>query len=197
MKVQRFAKLLLMHDLEGNGEFNEALSLGDDIISHNPTDEDVKDVLFRQGMMLALDTGDIDAAKNKFYEIIRRYPDSDEALFAAEELEFLGEEVGFSKKAFGSNSGDISLPREYSLSNNYPNPFNPVTRIEFALPEAGLTRLIIYDLRGREVAKLVDVEMSAGIHNVTWDASKLASGLYFYRLTSGNYVKTKKMVLLK
>ena len=89
------------------------------------------------------------------------------------------------------------MPREYSLSNNYPNPFNPVTRIEFSLPEAGLTRLTIYDLQGREVAKLIDGEMNAGFHNVTWDASKMASGIYIYRLTSGNFVATKKMVLLK
>jgi len=89
------------------------------------------------------------------------------------------------------------LPLAFSLHQNYPNPFNPVTRIEFALPEAGLTRLIIYDLRGREIAILVDGELRAGIHNLTWDASKAASGIYIYRLTSGSFVATKKMVLLK
>ena len=94
-------------------------------------------------------------------------------------------------------SAASEAPKEYHLAHNIPNPFNPVTRIEFALPEAGLTRLIIYDLRGREVAKLVDGELSAGIHNLTWDASKAASGIYIYRLTSGSFVATKKMVLLK
>ena len=57
--------------------------------------------------------------------------------------------------------------------------------------------MIIYDLQGREVAKLINGEMSAGIHDVTWDASNAASGVYIYRLTSGNFVNTKKMVLLK
>ncbi len=104
---------------------------------------------------------------------------------------------GFAKKAIGSKSEDISLPREYSLSNNYPNPFNPVTRIEFALPEAGMTRLIIYDIVGREIAILLDGEMDAGFHNVTWNANEVASGIYFYRLTSGTFADTKKMVLLK
>ncbi len=94
------------------------------------------------------------------------------------------------------NSGSVK-PVKYSLSNNYPNPFNPETRIDFALPEAGLTRLVIYDLLGKEVARLIDGELSAGYHNVKWNASESASGIYFYRLTSGDFVKIKKMVLLK
>jgi len=91
----------------------------------------------------------------------------------------------------------MAAPVQFSLSPNYPNPFNPETEIVFALPEAGLTSLIIYDLQGREVAKLIDGEMNAGNHNVTWDARNAASGVYIYRLTSGNFVDTKKMVLMK
>ena len=96
------------------------------------------------------------------------------------------------------------LPTEYSLKQNYPNPFNPVTEIDFALPEEGQTRIIIYDLLGREVARLTDRFMQAGYHQVMWDASNAASGIYFYRLEvmerrSGppTFVQTKKMVLLK
>ena len=104
--------------------------------------------------------------------------------------------IGFLfKRALGSAA--FKIPKEYQLAHNIPNPFNPVTRIEFALPEAGFTRLIIYDLQGREVATLIDGEMSAGIHNVTWNARNVASGVYIYRLMSGNYVNTKKMILLK
>ena len=89
------------------------------------------------------------------------------------------------------------LSSGFNLNQIYPNPFNPETRIDFALPEDGLTRLIIYDLLGREVARLIDGELSAGYHELKWDASDAASGIYFYRLTSGDFIKTKKMLLLK
>ena len=65
------------------------------------------------------------------------------------------------------------------------------------LKETGLTRLIVYDLLGREVDILIDVQLSAGYHSVTWNAANAASGIYFYRLTSGSFVATKKMVLMK
>ncbi|MCH7495967.1 MAG: T9SS type A sorting domain-containing protein [Candidatus Marinimicrobia bacterium] len=95
-------------------------------------------------------------------------------------------------------SGETTgLPEKMDLLQNYPNPFNPETRIDFALPEAGLTRLIIYDLLGREVVRLIDGELSAGYHERKWDASESASGIYFYRLTSGDFVQTRKMLLLK
>ena len=92
---------------------------------------------------------------------------------------------------------DQIIPEDYALRQNYPNPFNPETRIEFALPEAGRTRLIIYDLLGREVTRMVDGNMSVGYHSVTWNANNVASGIYFYRLTAGDFVSTKKMVLLR
>ena len=92
---------------------------------------------------------------------------------------------------------DQIIPEDYALRQNYPNPFNPETRIEFALPEAGHTRIVIYDLLGREVTRLVDGNMSAGYHNVIWNASNVASGIYFYRLAAGDFVSTKKMVLLR
>jgi len=88
-------------------------------------------------------------------------------------------------------------PKEYELTDNHPNPFNPETRIGFALPEDGFTKLVIYDLRGAEVVKLVNEEYSAGYHSVIWNASSVASGIYYYRLTSGDFVQTKKMLLLK
>ena len=194
-EVKRFAKRLMMHTLIGSGELNEALAIGDDILLNNPSDEEVNEVLFRQAMILeSLD--DIEASRLKFEEIITRFRGTEYASFAAVQMEFLDVD-GLKKGAIGDKSFDGLRPKNYSLSNNYPNPFNPVTRIEFALPEAGLTRLIIYDIRGREVAILIDGEMSAGFHNVTWDASKMASGIYFYRMTSGSFVNTKKMLLLK
>jgi outer membrane protein assembly factor BamB len=89
------------------------------------------------------------------------------------------------------------IPTDYSLSQNYPNPFNPSTKIEFKIPESGLVNLKIYDLLGREVKTLVNEEMQTGIYKIDFDASGLASGIYFYTLNAGGFNSTKKMVLLK
>lgn len=89
------------------------------------------------------------------------------------------------------------IPLAYSLKQNYPNPFNPVTQIDFELPEDGFTKLVIYDLLGREIERLIDKDLNAGNHSVKWDASKFVSGLYFYRLQSGNFIQTKKMLLIR
>jgi len=90
------------------------------------------------------------------------------------------------------------IPKVFSLSQNYPNPFNPATTIQFGLPTQAKVNLIIYDILGREVARLVDNQiMAAGIHQHTFDASRLASGTYIYRLQADQKVAVKKMILLK
>ncbi|MBK9097016.1 MAG: M28 family peptidase [bacterium] len=86
---------------------------------------------------------------------------------------------------------------EYSLEQNYPNPFNPTTDIEFQIPEAGQTTLKVFDLLGKEVAVLINEQKTSGKYKVAFDASNLPSGVYFYTLQAGNFVSTKKMVLLK
>ena len=89
------------------------------------------------------------------------------------------------------------VPVSYALGQNYPNPFNPSTEIGFTLKEGGRVQLLVYDVAGREVARLVDQPLSAGRHAVQWDASRLPSGLYLYRLTAGSFTETRAMVLLK
>ncbi len=88
-------------------------------------------------------------------------------------------------------------PTEFVLSQNYPNPFNPSTKISWQSPVAGHQILKVYDVLGNEIATLVDEYKSAGIYEVSFDASRLSSGIYFYKLLAGNYVETKKMILLK
>lgn len=90
-----------------------------------------------------------------------------------------------------------ALPTTSHLFPNYPNPFNPSTEIRFALPEASHVSLVVYDVTGREVVRLVDGRMEAGTHRVTFDASSLASGLYLYRMVAGTFVQHGKMLLLK
>ncbi|MFA5011127.1 MAG: T9SS type A sorting domain-containing protein [Ignavibacteria bacterium] len=85
----------------------------------------------------------------------------------------------------------------FKLSQNYPNPFNPVTRISFSIPQNNVAVLIVYDVTGKEVAELLNENLNAGVYNVTFDASKFASGAYFYKLTSGNFTDIKKMMLIR
>ncbi|NOZ04636.1 MAG: T9SS type A sorting domain-containing protein, partial [FCB group bacterium] len=89
------------------------------------------------------------------------------------------------------------LPERVRLHQNYPNPFNPMTTIRYELPEATPVRLAVYDLLGREVAVLVDQQQEPGIKEVVWNASQMASGIYFYRLTTDQVQITRKMVVLK
>ncbi|MDP4197675.1 MAG: T9SS type A sorting domain-containing protein, partial [Bacteroidota bacterium] len=102
--------------------------------------------------------------------------------------------------AVGDNEESLAQPKEYSLKQNYPNPFNPSTVIEFTTTSETKdvnTTLKVYDLLGREVATLLNQRISAGVHKVVFNAENLTSGVYFYRLQSGNYVETKKMMLVR
>ncbi|MGB2959483.1 MAG: T9SS type A sorting domain-containing protein [Bacteroidota bacterium] len=90
-----------------------------------------------------------------------------------------------------------AIPKQFALSQNYPNPFNPSTAIEFALPHSGFVTLRVYNVLGEEVATLVAGDHPAGTFNAIWDASDMPSGVYFYRLTAGEYVQTKKAVLMR
>jgi len=103
---------------------------------------------------------------------------------------------GIAVSATSVRSSDI-LPRKYVLDQNYPNPFNPTTTIRFSIVKLSIVDLKIYDLLGREVETLVDGPMEAGTHEVTFDATRFASGIYFYRLKAGSFTATKKLVLIK
>ncbi len=91
----------------------------------------------------------------------------------------------------------MNIPNYYSLAQNYPNPFNPATKITYTLPKSGNVELRVYDLIGREVAVLVNELKQPGIHTVDFNASRLASGIYFYRIKSGDFSDVKKMILVK
>jgi hypothetical protein len=90
-----------------------------------------------------------------------------------------------------------ALPAEYTLHQNYPNPFNPSTTISFSLPYSAGASLRVFDMLGREVATLVNGYTTSGTHEIQFNATNLASGVYFYKLTSGNFTKVNKMILTK
>lgn len=106
-------------------------------------------------------------------------------------------DVVFLTEGFTVSSESGDEPVRFELSQNYPNPFNPSTNIQFSLPEAGIAKLSVYNLLGQEVATLLNERMTAGTHAVSFDAGNLASGVYIYRLTSGSFIQTKKMMLIK
>ncbi|MCX7876470.1 MAG: T9SS type A sorting domain-containing protein [Melioribacteraceae bacterium] len=89
------------------------------------------------------------------------------------------------------------IPVEYSLEQNYPNPFNPTTTISFVIPKSGLTTLSVYNLIGEKIATIVNENLNAGHHEFSFNAQNLPSGIYFYKLESGSFSQTKKMILMK
>ena len=107
----------------------------------------------------------------------------------------------FLKKLINLQTGvedKSGLNRNYFvLSQNYPNPFNPATVISFEIPSRNFVELKIYDLLGREITSLVNEEKDAGKYSIRFNGNDLASGIYFYKLTAGNYSQTKKLILMK
>lgn len=99
--------------------------------------------------------------------------------------------------AVGIHQISNQTPENFSLSQNYPNPFNPVTKIKFDVPKTSFTKIIIYDIIGREVTTLVNEELKPGTYEVDWNSAGFSSGVYFYKITAGDYSETKKMVLMK
>jgi hypothetical protein len=92
---------------------------------------------------------------------------------------------------------DLSLPQTFSLEQNYPNPFNPVTKISYALPSASMLELKVYNVLGQLITTLVNEEKPAGFYEVDFNAADLPSGVYIYSILAGDYVQTKKMILLR
>ncbi|MCB0724841.1 MAG: T9SS type A sorting domain-containing protein [Ignavibacteriae bacterium] len=97
----------------------------------------------------------------------------------------------------GNIQAGNSIPDKYKLYNNYPNPFNPSTKIKFDLSQNTDVRLTIYDMRGSDVQEVINTQMNAGSYEFSFNGANLSSGVYFYRLTAGNFVETKQMVLVK
>lgn len=89
------------------------------------------------------------------------------------------------------------IPTEFNLYQNYPNPFNPSTKIKFDIPKQTLVSIKIYDIAGREIAKLVDEELAPASYEYSWNAGSVPSGVYFYRIQTADYINTMRMVLVK
>ncbi|MHB8579408.1 MAG: T9SS type A sorting domain-containing protein [Ignavibacteriaceae bacterium] len=90
-----------------------------------------------------------------------------------------------------------NVPKQYSLGQNYPNPFNPSTTINYEIPVSGFVNLTVYSILGQKVSQLVNEVQKAGIYNIDFNSNNLSSEIYFYKLSSANYMSIKKMVFLK
>jgi hypothetical protein len=114
---------------------------------------------------------------------------------------FAGTHTGVWRRPLSEMITDVEstteLPSRFALFQNYPNPFNPVTIIQFSIVNSQLTILKVYDVLGREVATLVNEVKQPGTYTVQWDASGVASGVYFYRLEAGSFTSVKKLLLLR
>ena len=102
----------------------------------------------------------------------------------------------------GELDKDLVLPQQYTLYQNYPNPFNPVTNISFDLPEQGYVSLVVFDIMGREIMRIIDEQLNGGHHKFSWNGKHnsgrvASSGIYFYRFTAKDFPQTRKMLIIK
>jgi len=140
---------------------------------------------------------------------VKEYCPLQAALGQIQHIQFLSPTLGYA--ALGGTLGGLirygnpsgisneggNIPESFTLSQNYPNPFNPSTTIKFAIPKSGNVTLAVYNSLGKEVETLVNEFMNAGTYEVTYDASKLTSGIYFYKIMTNGFAETKRMMLVK
>ena len=127
---------------------------------------------------------------------LRKISENYSANFIADSLELWSVKEIYNNIVTGLEGEILSLP-DYKLSQNYPNPFNPSTKITYSIPEKSNVSLKVFDLLGSEVVELVKDEIEAGTYEITFYASNLPSGIYYYKLQAGSFVETKKLILLK
>ena len=174
----------------GKEEYETAIGRLEDIIVQNPEEE--------EAIYAEIDAITAAMLANNGGGNLGKYAGK----YAATSLDDYGNKIGELVAKLGSSGSGESkesiIPAEYKLYQNYPNPFNPVTTIKYDIVKAQDVKLAVYDILGREVAALVNVQQQQpGSYEVNWDASGFASGIYFYTLTSGNFMATKKLILLK
>ncbi len=191
------------HQMVNAGLYKDAVNNLQTILKkYNLNGETEKHILFTLGAHYSLFFGDKDNAEKYFQELKEKYPKDD----LVKQINII---KGLGVVSNGTNQGgQINLPNNENLLitkstisenaiSNYPNPFNPTTKISFSIQQKSQIKLKIFDVLGREVANLVDGVYEVGKYEVTFDAGKLSSGVYFYNLTTGNNSISKKMLLVK
>jgi hypothetical protein len=144
--------------------------------------------------------GGITVPAHSTHYILPYWPDLHQPLRIMEDVGNTGkvsDTLTLTDQSTGVNGPTRTVPGAFALEQNYPNPFNPSTTIRYQVPVAGVVKIVVYDILGREVSVLVNEMKNAGAYEVRFDGSGLASGVYLYRIEAGNFVQTKKMLVVK
>jgi tetratricopeptide (TPR) repeat protein len=194
-------KLLRFHALKvqipsniNQTKYKKAIDIADQIIKEYPTDSSINEIMYNKGLVYKYYLNDEKKANETFNEVIAKDPKHAAAVFAMAELG-IGE--NFQKEITKTAYGSLSSEADEIEINNYPNPFNPATTINYSLTQAGHVVLKVYDILGREIAELVNGVKEKGKHSVVFNASKYASGFYVYTIRVNDFYASKKMLLAK
>jgi parallel beta-helix repeat protein len=192
---------LLMNAYLDDKDINSALNISETIMKKYPDSITEKTAIYNMVLAMLNDLKDIEKASKYTKVLKQKYPD-DELTYMAREA--MGEEVSWSldKPVIEPETADVSLPVRYALHNNYPNPFNPITTLKYALKKEITVSIKIYDLLGKEVLTLVNENQSAGYKSVIWNGkdhsgNPVPSGIYICRMVSGDFTQSRKMLLMK
>ena len=173
-------------------DFDRAINTADALIKNDENDENIVcGALLKKGLILSYEMNQPEKAIECLSTIVSNYSDNSLVEFAENELKILGVD---SKKV--GNRIQVTNNSEFS-TNCYPNPFNPVATINYTLATNELVVLKVYDILGRKVTTLVNEVKQAGTYSVNFNATNLASGIYFYNISAGNFHQTKKMLLIR
>jgi len=213
-KASKDHKLLLSYLYLKNGDFKNAKEVNNTLITEKPNTQLATREKLNNVYIALYNEGNINEAITIFNEVLNKIELSTpmELSLVHQAIETYGKTYGkeikslFTLPYFDSSEealnkqevlDKIGIPDKYALLDNYPNPFNPVTTINYQLPKSGSVTLKIFDILGNEVKTLVNENKEMGRYTVQFDASSLASGMYVYQLRANDYTSTKKMMLLK
>jgi len=180
----------------------------------NPTQEDILSIavtMSKNGTVIGEGTLELSSATSVYTSLnvnitygINNIPDTCKIIFVIgskdnQSAAHLGSYGLFDNLSFNNvtSVNALSLPNNYSLSQNYPNPFNPATIIKYEIPLPSNVKIEIFDLLGKNIETLVNKEQSAGSYKIYFNANKLSSGIYLYKITASNFIQTKKMILIR
>jgi hypothetical protein len=199
--VKRLAKVLRASELANLGNYASSVSEYQQLLQSSSSPDERIMHLFELFNLSAIRLANREMAQEYLTQMQNGFPNDGRTGIAAVRFEGMQSRrlgSGLQRSSLANNTEQTTeLPREFTLSQNYPNPFNPTTTIKYGLPIDAHITLKLYDVLGREVLTLVNELAKAGYHYSTFDASRFASGVYFYRIQAGQFSQTKKLILVR